>query len=134
MTEPTGWVSQFHENFARLLNEQLGRRPNIWRDNDLTPNEVFEAKIFNRLAKAAIFLPVLSKIFINRPYCLRELKAFVENVEKNLATYADNDGGEKKGSSSSKSSMLIARTCQANCRVSQELSSSTTGTRRFVRR
>src|SRR5207237_6384971 len=65
--ENIGWVSQFHENFYTLLNEQLGRQPRIWRDSDVTPNEDFEKKIFKRLVKSAVFLPVLSKIFVNRP-------------------------------------------------------------------
>jgi hypothetical protein len=95
MTDP-GWVSQFHEDFKGLLYDQLGRPPCIWRDNDLTPNEEFERKIFNRLVRAAVFLPVLSRIFINRPYCVRELKAFVENAEKSGATYVDGEDGEKK--------------------------------------
>jgi hypothetical protein len=94
--EDVGWVSQFHKNFVTLLNEQLGRQPKIWRDSDITPNEDFERKIFSRLVKSAVFLPVVSKIFINRPYCLRELKTFVDNAEGQLATYVDGVDGERK--------------------------------------
>lgn len=93
LDENKGWVSQFHEDFNILLHEQLGRRPHTWRDSDVTPNEDFERKIFNRLIKSAIFLPVLSKIFINRDYCLRELREFASNADKSLKTYVQ---GEKK--------------------------------------
>jgi len=93
LDESKGWVSQFHEDFDTLLNEHLGRRPYIWRDSDITPNEDFEKKILNRLVKSAVFLPVLSKIFINRPYCLDELRTFVKHTGRSMATYVD---GEKK--------------------------------------
>jgi hypothetical protein len=92
LDESKGWVSQFHEDFNTLLNEQLGRKPDTWRDSDITPNEDYEKKIFNRLVKSAVFLPILSKIFINRPYCLRELRAFRENTDRSMPTYV---GGEK---------------------------------------
>jgi hypothetical protein len=95
MDEPEGWVTQFHKDFDTLLNEELGRRPNTWRDSDLTPNEDFEKKIFNRLARSAVFLPIFSKIFINRPYCLRELKAFVENAGQQQNANTGDDHGEK---------------------------------------
>jgi len=93
LDENKGWVSRFHEDFNTLLNEQLGRRPYTWRDSDITPNEDFEKKIFNRLVRSAVFLPVLSKIFINRPYCLHELREFAKNADRSMATYVD---GEKK--------------------------------------
>jgi hypothetical protein len=91
--ESKGWVSQFHDEFNTLLNEHLGRRPHTWRDSDITPNEDYEKKIFNRLVKSAVFLPVLSKIFINRDYCLRELREFHDYTDRSIATYVD---GEKK--------------------------------------
>jgi hypothetical protein len=91
--EDKGWVQQFHEDFDELLNEQLGRSPYTWKDSDITPNEDFEKKIFNRLVKAAVFLPIVSKTFINRPYCLQELREFAKNADRSDATYVD---GEKK--------------------------------------
>ncbi len=94
--EPIGWVEQFEKDFQETLKEQLGRPPEIWRDSDITPNDDFEKKIFRRLMKSVIFLPVLSKIFVNRPYCLRELRSFVENAEKELATYIGADGERKR--------------------------------------
>ncbi len=94
--EAIGWVEQFEKDFQVTLQEQLGRPPEIWRDSDITPNEDFEKKIFRRLAKSVIFLPVLSRIFINRPYCLRELRAFTEYAEKQLATYIGADGEKKR--------------------------------------
>ena len=62
--EDKGWVSRFHEDFDVLLHEQLGRLPDTWRDSDINPNDDFEKKIFNRLIKSAVFLPVVSKSFI----------------------------------------------------------------------
>jgi len=94
--ETVGWVEQFEKDFEVTLQEQLGRQPKIWRDSDITPNEDFEKKIFSRLAKSVIFLPVLSRIFVNRPYCLRELRTFAENAAKQLATYIDSDGERKR--------------------------------------
>jgi hypothetical protein len=94
--ETIGWVEQFEKDFQVTLKERLGRQPKIWRDSDITPNEDFEKKIFSRLAKSVIFLPVLSRIFVNRPYCLRELRTFVENADKQLATYIDSDGERKR--------------------------------------
>jgi len=91
--EDKGWVSRFHEDFDVLLHEQLGRLPDTWRDSDINPNDDFEKKIFNRLIKSAVFLPVVSKTFINRPYCLQELREFAKNADRSMATYVD---GEKK--------------------------------------
>jgi hypothetical protein len=94
--ESIGWVEQFEKDFEVTLKEQLGRPPEIWRDSDITPNDDFEKKIFSRLAKSVIFLPVLSKIFVNREYCLRELRAFAESAEKQHATYVGVDGEKKR--------------------------------------
>jgi hypothetical protein len=96
MDETFGWVEQFERDFRVTLKEQLGRPPEIWRDSDITPNDDFEKKIFRRLSQSLIFLPVLSKIFINRPYCLRELRTFAETAEKQLATYIGADGEKKR--------------------------------------
>lgn len=94
--ESVGWIEQFERDFRITLNEQLGRSPEIWRDSDITPNDDFAKKIVNRLVKTLIFLPVLSKIFVNRPYCLLELRTFVGNAEKQLATYVGADGEKKR--------------------------------------
>jgi TIR domain len=87
LDEPHGWVEQFENEFRKTLWEQLGRPPQIWRDSDITPNDDFERKIFHRLAISVIFLPVLSKNFVNSNYCKRELRTFVENAEKQGKTY-----------------------------------------------
>jgi hypothetical protein len=94
--ESVGWVEQFEKDFRVTLKEQLGRPPEIWRDSDITPNEDFATKIVHRLARSIIFLPVLSRIFINRPYCLLELRTFVGNTEKELSTYVGDDGEKKR--------------------------------------
>jgi hypothetical protein len=94
--ETVGWVEQFERDFRVTLKEQLGRPPEIWRDSDITPNDDFEKKIVHRLARSIIFLPVLSRIFINRPYCLLELRTFADNAEKQLATYVGTDGEKKR--------------------------------------
>src|SRR6185312_10598348 len=40
--------------------------------------------IFNRLARTAAFLSVLSPSFLNRVWCKRELDAFASNAEKHM--------------------------------------------------
>lgn len=94
--EPHGWVEQFEKDFQKTLGEQLGRAPRIWRDSDITPNEDFRKKIFLKLAKSVIFLPVLSKIFVRSDYCKLELQTFVENAEKKGATYIGPEGVKKR--------------------------------------
>jgi hypothetical protein len=91
--EPMGWVSQFHEDLAGQIRVYIGSDARVWRDNDVRNNDDFEKKIARRLARTAMFLPVVSASFLNSEWCLREVKEFAAGAEKNFGMHLD---GEKK--------------------------------------
>lgn len=91
--EPQGWVSQFHADLAAQIRVYLGADAFVWRDNDVHNNDDFQKKIVHRLARTAMFMPVVSASFLNSEWCMREAKEFAAAAEKNFGMYLD---GEKK--------------------------------------
>jgi hypothetical protein len=57
---PHGWIDYLDERLKVDLASGLGRPLRIWRDPKLTGSDAFNNTIKERLAKAAIFLAVLS--------------------------------------------------------------------------
>lgn len=54
-------------------------RPKIWRDvREVERGDQFDSKIEDAIAASSILLVVLSKNWMARPYCRRELKSFAE--------------------------------------------------------
>ena len=74
-----GFVSYLHEQLAYVFKDSGPFRPKIWRDiTGIDPGDQFDPRIADAIAASAILLVVLSRNWMARPYCQRELKAFGE--------------------------------------------------------
>jgi TIR domain len=76
-----GFVSRFHADLQRRVNQYLGTEVKIWRDNELGENVPFPPEIERNLRGAAAWIPVLSPRFLNSPWCQREQSIFLNAVE-----------------------------------------------------
>ncbi len=77
-----GWVERFHDHLAVKLGQRFGRadRVRIWRDPDLTGNELFDDVIRRRIERSAVFLSLTSIGHLESEYCRQEVRWFHEHV------------------------------------------------------
>jgi TIR domain len=72
-----GFVSHLHEQLAYEFKDFGPFRPTIWRDvSGIDPGDQFDPVIENAIAESSILLVVLSRNWMARPYCQRELDHF----------------------------------------------------------
>jgi TIR domain-containing protein len=79
--EREGWVDQFHDELKKHVHQLLGQEPSLWRDCEIRGNDDFVEKIFNRLAKTATLLSVVTENFLKHEWFQRELDEFCRNAE-----------------------------------------------------
>jgi hypothetical protein len=77
----TQWVNFFHSRLKVALEERVGKKIDIWRDEKLQGNDEFDQTIMNHLLGASILISVLSNRYIGSEWCLRELEAFLGQNE-----------------------------------------------------
>ena len=85
-----GWVSRFHNTLSVVLEQRLGRTPEIWRDKRLQGNEVFTPEIMAQLPESAVLLAVLSEGYVNSQWCRDEAAAFCAAAEQSGGLTRDN--------------------------------------------
>lgn len=85
-----GWVSRFHKTLSVVLEQRLGRAPEIWRDLRLQGNEVFTPEIMAQLPVSAVLLAVLSEGYVNSQWCRDEAAAFCAAAEQSGGLTRDN--------------------------------------------
>jgi hypothetical protein len=73
-----GWVTQFGSDLAAALDQEIGRSGlvRVWRDRGLAGNDDFDDTIKLAVRQSALFMPVLSRGYINSAYCAAELATF----------------------------------------------------------
>lgn len=81
-TEQLGWVTQFHQSLENALAWRMGHKPNIWRDEKLSGNDIFEREIVAQFPKVAILVSVLSPCYIQSEWCRREVTEFCKAAEQ----------------------------------------------------
>ena len=79
LPDAKGFVTFLHEQLAFELRRIGAPWPKIWRDTKRIENaDQFEPRIEQAISDLSILLVVLSKNWISRPYCVRELESFAE--------------------------------------------------------
>src|SRR5262245_52313302 len=81
--EEQAWVTRFHEHLRAYLSTNLGRDAEIWRDDRLRGNTVFETEILNQFPKTATMVSVLSRRYLGSDWCRKEVEAFCRAAERN---------------------------------------------------
>jgi hypothetical protein len=77
-----GWITAFQGDLQISLSHHLGRRATIWRDDQLTPDDDFEAAIVTALKKSAVLVIVMSPTFVERQWFDKEFSAFINAAEE----------------------------------------------------
>ena len=72
------WVTQFIDVLRIRLAEAVGRSKDaVWMDHFLRANEPFDEQLREQVLGAATMVVVLSRGWLNSPWCRRELEVFV---------------------------------------------------------
>ena len=89
-SDADGWVSRFHKTLGVVLEQRLGRVPEIWRDERLQGNDMFTPEIMAQLPDSAVLLAVLSEGYVASQWCRDEAQAFCEAAEREGNLTLDN--------------------------------------------
>jgi hypothetical protein len=75
-----GWVTTLVEYLRALLVEKLGRKENLrlWTDHRLSGNGALTDTILSQVRNSRTILIVLSKGYLESPWCGREMRTFLE--------------------------------------------------------
>lgn len=74
-----GWVTFFWHQLRWELTDAGVHQAKLWRDRyEIEPAEIFSDKIEAALRGARLFVPILSPNWVQREWCIRELRRFCE--------------------------------------------------------
>ena len=72
-----GWVDLLVERLPRLISNNLGYLPAIWRDErSLRGNDLLTAAISEGVTTSLLFIPIVSPRYVQSDWCRREVEAF----------------------------------------------------------
>jgi hypothetical protein len=72
-----GWVDLLVERLPRLISNNLGYQPAIWRDErSLSGNDLLTGAIHEGIYHSLLFIPIVSPRYVQSDWCRRELEAF----------------------------------------------------------
>ena len=77
--EARGFVTHLHDHLRYELTQIGGDRPVLWRDTKrIERGDQFEHHLDDALTKASLLLVILSRNWVRREWCRRELEEFVK--------------------------------------------------------
>lgn len=92
LREKEGWVLKLYRELVNRVRVRLGKDPGVWLDQDEIRNhEDFANKISRRLKTTGILLSIVSPSFLQREWCQRELREFIEQAERGLGIHIDEE-------------------------------------------
>jgi hypothetical protein len=72
-----GWVDLLVDRLPRLVSNNLGYVPKVWRDQrSLRGNDLLTAAISEGVSSSLLLIPIVSPRYVQSDWCLRELEAF----------------------------------------------------------
>jgi len=75
-----GWVDLLVERLPRLVSNNLGYLPNVWRDErTLHGNDLLTAAISDGVGTSLLLIPIVSPRYVQSDWCRRELEVFCES-------------------------------------------------------
>lgn len=77
--EYSQWVTSFEESLRHQLSIKFGRKKSIriWRDRELTGNEIFDNTIAKVCSNSALMICITSSAYMESDWCQKEYQAFV---------------------------------------------------------
>jgi hypothetical protein len=80
--EEQGWVTDFQQTLEAVLTMQLGRRVKMWFNSDPAGKEPFNEDIGSALSKTAVFIAVISPLYLRSEWCMKEVQEFCWTAEQ----------------------------------------------------
>lgn len=77
-----GWITRFKDALEKILDMRLGSKSNVWRDDKLRGNDVFDEEIIERLAESDVLVPVLSPRYLKSDWCTKEISEFCARAQE----------------------------------------------------
>lgn len=75
-----GWVDLLVDRLPRLVSNNLGYVPKVWRDQrSLRGNDLLTAAIGEGVSSSLLLIPIVSPRYVQSDWCLRELQAFCQS-------------------------------------------------------
>jgi uncharacterized protein DUF4062/TIR domain-containing protein len=75
-----GWVDLLVERLPRLVSNNLGYVPSVWRDErSLHGNDLLTAAISEGVTTSLLLIPIVSPRYVQSDWCRRELEAFCQS-------------------------------------------------------
>ena len=75
-----GWVDLLVERLPRLVSNNLGYLPTVWRDErSLRGNDLLTAAISEGVTTSLLLIPIVSPRYVQSDWCRRELDAFYQS-------------------------------------------------------
>ncbi|HET9526676.1 MAG TPA: TIR domain-containing protein, partial [Pyrinomonadaceae bacterium] len=75
-----GWVDLLVERLPRLVSNNLGYLPTVWRDErSLHGNDLLTAAISEGVTSSLLLIPIVSPRYVQSDWCRRELEAFCQS-------------------------------------------------------
>ncbi len=71
------WISYLHEQLTSRLEQLLGQRVTVWRDDKLQGNDVFAETTVEQLSRVSALISVCSPRYLKSEWCQRELNEFL---------------------------------------------------------
>jgi len=78
-SEASGWVSRFRKQLIVLLTQRLGRPAQIWHDDKLTGERLFDRTIQTAIGKSAVLIALYSASYKTSDYCTQEREWFARS-------------------------------------------------------
>ena len=76
-----GWVDLLAERLPILVNNNLGYKPKIWRDqHSLRGNDLLRSAISEGVSQSLVLVPVVSPRYVQSDWCRTELEAFCNSA------------------------------------------------------
>ena len=77
-----GWVSVFDSALKKRLAQLLGRKPDVWRDeNRLQGNDYFSDEIIAQFPKLKVLISIISPRYLESEWCRKELLGFYQAAQ-----------------------------------------------------
>ena len=71
-----GWISQFHRTLEVRLRQLMGENPQVWRDQKLTGNDIFDEKLVKEYSNAKVMISIVSPRYMKSDWCQKEAMEF----------------------------------------------------------
>ncbi|MCP5120475.1 MAG: toll/interleukin-1 receptor domain-containing protein [bacterium] len=80
-----GWITDFGQDLKVRLKQLLGAPVSVWRDeNKLGGDHALDSEIKQQIEQAAVFLAVVTPLYLNSRYCTQERQWFLSHVGDEL--------------------------------------------------